>query len=80
VVLELVEIMTYDSAFVTDELIQQRSDAGCQRPDHLANFLAGGLRTPIDGGITADDIAAIRIPSLQFHGRDDRVVPLTRAR
>jgi 2-hydroxy-6-oxonona-2,4-dienedioate hydrolase len=71
---ELVEIMTYDSAFVTDELIRQRSDDACRRPDHLANFLAGGLGGGVGGGITADDIAAIQIPSLHFHGRDDRVV------
>lgn len=71
---ELVEIMTYDSAFATDELVHQRSDEARRRPDHLANFLAGGLAADMPRGITADDVAAIRVPSLHFHGRDDRVV------
>ncbi|MFD4603825.1 alpha/beta fold hydrolase [Streptomyces sp. NPDC058464] len=71
---ELVEIMTYDAAFVTDELIAQRSDAARKRPDHLANFLASGLTGVRSVQAPLERIAAIQTPTLVFHGRDDRVV------
>lgn len=69
---ELVEVMTYDSAFATDDLVRQRADAASARPDHLQNFLIAGL-----AGIpqaTTEEIAQIQTPTLLFHGRDDRVV------
>ncbi|MFJ4633834.1 alpha/beta fold hydrolase [Streptomyces sp. NPDC088847] len=71
---DVVDIMTYDSAFVTDELISERLDATLGRPDHLANFLAGGFEKISRAVITADDLVGIRVPTLVFHGRDDRVV------
>ncbi|ABM15190.1 alpha/beta fold hydrolase [Mycolicibacterium vanbaalenii] len=69
---ELVEIMTYDSANATDELVQQRYAAAIGRPDHLENFMIAGLL-----GIpqaTVEEIAGIETPTLIFHGKDDRVV------
>lgn len=68
----LVEVMTFDSSFVTDELIRQRADAARSRPDHLANFIAG-----MDRGLPFLDpvkLSQIQLPTLLFHGRDDRVV------
>ena len=68
----LVEIMTFDSAFVSDELIEQRSLSARSRPDHLANFIAGiGVPRFMP---TEQELAAIATPTLLFHGRDDRVV------
>jgi 2-hydroxy-6-oxonona-2,4-dienedioate hydrolase len=69
---ELVEIMTFDSNFVTDELIAQRASAAQARPDHLENFI-GGIGKPLPV-TTEADLAGITAPSLLFHGRDDRVV------
>ena len=69
---ELVEIMTFDSTFVTDELIQQRALAAQARPDHLENFI-GGIGKPLPV-MTEAGLAGIQVPTLLFHGRDDRVV------
>ncbi len=69
---ELVEVMTFDSAFVTDALIKQRAAGAQSRPDHLANFIAGiGKPLPV---VTEAQLAGITAPALLFHGRDDRVV------
>jgi len=69
---ELVDIMTFDPAFASDELVAQRSEAARARPDHLENFIAGMGR----GRVWVDPaaLAEVRIPALLFHGRDDRVV------
>lgn len=70
--LELVRIMTFDPAFASETLAQQRSDAARDRPDHLANFIAGMSR-----GRPFLDLAKLKdveVPALLFHGRDDRVV------
>ncbi|TDD89169.1 alpha/beta fold hydrolase [Saccharopolyspora karakumensis] len=69
---QLVDVMTFDSRSASEELIRQRSDAARARPDHLANFIAG-----MDRGLPFMDlakIARIQLPTLLFHGRDDRVV------
>lgn len=69
---QLVQIMTYDERFATDELAAQRADAATARPDHLANFVAGIGSTRFFP--TEQEVAAIRTPTLLIHGRDDRVV------
>lgn len=69
---ELVDIMTYDSAFASDEIADQRSETARSRPDHLANFIAGIGRRP---WYDQTKLAGVQIPALLFHGRDDRVVP-----
>ena len=72
---KLVEIMTYDASFATDELAQERADAAVARPDHLANWLegmAGG--GPVRTAATVEQVMSIRTPALLIHGRDDRVV------
>lgn len=68
----LVDIMTFNSSSLTDELAQQRSASARARPDHLANFLAG-LGQPRKQ-IAEADLAALPMPALIMHGRDDRVV------
>ena len=72
---KLVEIMTFDSSFASDELAQQRADGANAHPEHLANFLegmAGG--GPVRTGATPAEAASITTPALLIHGRDDRVV------
>ncbi|QEW01267.1 alpha/beta fold hydrolase [Microbacterium caowuchunii] len=68
----LVDIMTHDPAFATEELVQARSAAARENPQHLENFIAGMRRpryTP-----DWDALVASRVPTLALHGRDDRVV------
>ena len=37
----LVNIMSFDPEFATEELVRQRSETARSRPDHLDNFIAG---------------------------------------
>jgi 2-hydroxy-6-oxonona-2,4-dienedioate hydrolase len=68
---KLVEVMTYDPAFATDELAVQRSRNASSRPDHLRNFLAeGATGAPLDG----EKLRGVGMPFLLIHGRDDRVL------
>lgn len=69
----LVDVMTFDPAYATDELAQQRYDNATSRPDHLANFVAGFGRPRRDEATMAE-ISSIPAPALVVHGRDDRVV------
>lgn len=71
--MELVRIMTFDPAFATAELAEQRSRNARARQDHLDNFIAG-LGQPRAHFATNEEIASIPAPSLIIHGRDDRVV------
>jgi 2-hydroxy-6-oxonona-2,4-dienedioate hydrolase len=72
----LVEIMTFDPAFATDDLAQQRADGAHANPEHLANFMdmvpKGG---PVQQWFTLDELTRVETPTLLIHGRDDRVVP-----
>lgn len=71
----LVQIMVFDPASATAELCQARAEAAAQRPEHLANFLAGiPLGGPVRKFATTAQLGAIRAPALLIHGRDDRVV------
>lgn len=70
---ELVEIMTFDSTFATDELIQGRADMVAANPEHNKNFLdAVGKRAVVE--LDHAQVRTIKVPTLLFHGRDDRVV------
>lgn len=69
---KLVDIMTFDPEFATEDLVRQRSETARSRPDHLANFING-----IPKGRLPMDLSALSrtdIPALIVHGRDDRVV------
>lgn len=69
----LVDVMTYDSTFATDELIQARADMTAARPEHNRNFIDGiGKRAVVE--LDHVRVATIAAPLLAFHGRDDRVV------
>jgi 2-hydroxy-6-oxonona-2,4-dienedioate hydrolase len=72
----LVQVMTFDSRFATDELADERSRNALRWPEHLANFVADLndklpiVRTPAD----LREISGIKIPVMLIHGRDDRVL------
>lgn len=70
---ELVDVMTFDSAFATDELIRGRAEMVTAHPQHNRNFIDGIGKRPI---VELDHarVATITAPTLLFHGRDDRVV------
>jgi 2-hydroxy-6-oxonona-2,4-dienedioate hydrolase len=70
---ELVDVMTFDSSFATDELIQQRADMTAAHPAHNKNFLDGTTKRAVVE-LDHDKVATIKAPTLLFHGRDDRVV------
>lgn len=70
---ELVEVMTFNSAFATDELIQQRTDMVLAHPEHARNFIDGtGKKAVVE--LDHNRLRDIDVPVLLFHGRDDRVV------
>lgn len=70
----LVQIMTFDPQFATEELITQRSAIASSRPDHLKNFVDGLGNDRARHTLEAAKIAKIQVPALLIHGRDDRVV------
>jgi 2-hydroxy-6-oxonona-2,4-dienedioate hydrolase len=67
----LVEVMVYDSSFVTDDLIKARSSAAMANPIHLENWLK-----PAAGTFGGLDLSHVETPALIIHGRDDRTIPL----
>lgn len=70
---ELVEVMTFDSSFATEELIRERADMTASKTEHNANFLDSvGKRAVVE--LDHKQVATIAAPTLLFHGRDDRVV------
>ena len=69
--LELVSIMTFDPAMADPAIAEMRSETARSRPDHLQNFIDGFGRRPF---IDIAKLPEIAIPTLLFHGRDDRVV------
>lgn len=70
---ELVDVMTFDAANATDELIQGRADMVLAHPEHARNFIEGTGKKPV---VELDHtrLREIAVPVLLFHGRDDRVV------
>jgi len=73
--LELVDVMSYDSGDQREFRAQQRLDSLLAHPEHAANFLEG-VKIGIQGSSpsTEQEIAGISAPALLIHGRDDRVV------
>ncbi|MCT1618726.1 alpha/beta fold hydrolase [Janibacter hoylei] len=70
---ELVDVMTFDSAFATDELIQSRADMVLAHPEHAQNFIDGtGKKAVVE--LDHARLRDIDVAVLLFHGRDDRVV------
>jgi 2-hydroxy-6-oxonona-2,4-dienedioate hydrolase len=77
----LVSIMVYDSSFVTEDLMHQRSRAALAGPQHLDNWIKAPMGSPPGGPFAGlselmSKLAQIDTPTLMIHGRDDRVVPM----
>jgi len=70
--LELVDVMSFDSGDQREFRAKQRLDSLLAHPEHADNFLSGE-RNPRDFP-PEDLVAQIAVPSLLVHGRDDRVV------
>ncbi len=69
----LVDVMTFDSSFATDELIQGRADMTAAHPEHNKNFIESiGKKAVVE--LDHKQVQTIQAPALMFHGRDDRVV------
>lgn len=69
----LVDVMTFDPEFATEELVQQRYENATSRMDHLENF-AAGISKPRKASASLEQVTSITAPALIIHGRDDRVV------
>ncbi len=67
----LIQLMVFDSSFLTDELVQQRLSAALN-PDHLEarKKSSSGQRD------LSRDLDKVKAKTLVIWGRDDRVVPL----
>jgi len=71
----LADIMVYDQErFASPELLEQRSKAAQERPEHLANVAKLIPHAPIPIWADLSRLGEIEIPALLIHGRDDRVV------
>jgi len=72
----LIDVMTFDDRFLTDEFVQQRLDDALKHPHHLDAFVARAAQ-PRAGAVNwdAQKLAALEHPTLLVHGRDDQVVP-----
>jgi 2-hydroxy-6-oxonona-2,4-dienedioate hydrolase len=74
----LIQVMVYDSSFVSEELAQQRAKSALANQDHLANWLKsfGGGGGAAPNPKLVESILNCQAPALVFHGRDDRTVPI----
>ena len=70
--LELVDVMSYDSGDLREFRAKQRLESLLAHPEHAENFLSGE-RNPRDFP-PEEVLARIPVPTLLIHGRDDRVV------
>lgn len=70
---ELVDVMTFDPQFASDDLIHERADMTASRPQHNHHFLDGVDKRPVVE-LDLDRVPTIAAPTHLLHGRDDRVV------
>jgi 2-hydroxy-6-oxonona-2,4-dienedioate hydrolase len=75
----LCESMLFDSSYITDSLLNERSESALASQRHLDNFLrlvdSGKLMPNAkQGALMAAKLAHVQTPALIMHGRDDRVM------
>jgi 2-hydroxy-6-oxonona-2,4-dienedioate hydrolase len=67
----LIQLMVFDSSFLTDDLLQERLSTA-QNPAHIQ---ARQKSSTAVRDLTRE-LTGVKAPTLIIHGRDDRVVPL----
>jgi pimeloyl-ACP methyl ester carboxylesterase len=75
---QVIGLFAHDRGLITDELIEMRYRASLSPPvrdSWRAMFPEPRQRWVDDLALSGAELAAIRIPVLMVHGRDDRVVP-----
>jgi 2-hydroxymuconate-semialdehyde hydrolase len=74
----VISLFAYNRELITDELVEMRYRASLNEPvrdSWQAMFPEPRQRWVDDLALSGAELAAIRIPVLMVHGRDDRVVP-----
>lgn len=72
--LELVDIMSFDSGAEREPRARLRVDSLLAHPEHIKNFI-DGIGKPAPGNfVSEEELAKFPMPALLMHGRDDRVV------
>jgi 2-hydroxymuconate-semialdehyde hydrolase len=75
---EVIGLFAHDRSLITDELIEMRYQASLSPPvrdSWQAMFPEPRQRWVDDLALSGTELAAIGVPVLMVHGRDDRVVP-----
>ena len=75
---EVIGLFAHDRRLITDELVEMRYQASLSPPvrdSWAAMFPEPRQRWVDDLALSGAELAAIRVPVLLVHGRDDRVVP-----
>jgi 2-hydroxymuconate-semialdehyde hydrolase len=75
---EVIKLFAHNRALITDELVEMRYQASLDpavRDSWAAMFPSPRQRWVDDLALSGAELAAIDIPVLLVHGRDDRVVP-----
>jgi 2-hydroxy-6-oxonona-2,4-dienedioate hydrolase len=75
----LCEAMLFDTSYITDALLRERSETALANPQHLKNFLnlidSGKLMpNPAKGTEMVAKLSQIKTPAFIMHGRDDRTM------
>lgn len=74
----LTEIMTFDHANITDELVAERLKNTLAQKAHVDNWIGGHGKGPMVR-LNQEMIQTITAPTLLMHGRDDRVTTFAHA-
>ena len=75
---EVIGLFAHDRSLITDELIEMRYEASLSprvRDSWQAMFPAPRQRWVDNLALSGAELAAIGVPVLMVHGRDDQVVP-----
>lgn len=75
---QLIEVMTFDSRFATDELVKQRRHASVAVPEHISGYLdarAYMVQNREKFQRIIPQLESLDVPTLLIHGHDDRTVP-----
>ena len=77
----IIRVLTRPEFEVDEDLVRYRYELLLDKPDMRKAYLRT-MQVVIDSGglyYEEDEIAAVKTPALVFHGREDKVIPLTEA-